>query len=100
MSDREIILELTGPLERAAGRAEVALRCNGEQRLGVVLASLAALHPETAHLLGDVDRFSTATGELPPGILVIRDSQTIPARLETPIAAGDRLTLMPLISGG
>lgn len=100
MSDREIIVELTGPLERAVGRTEVPVHCPGELRLGAILARLVEQHPETSPLLGDAAGFMRPDGEFPPGILVIRDSQTIPARLETPVAAGDRLTLMPLISGG
>jgi sulfur carrier protein ThiS len=37
---------------------------------------------------------------LPPGLLVLRDQQLLPADPKFAVAAGDQITLMPMISGG
>ncbi len=100
MNATEIILELTGPLERAVGQSRVCLKDFPGSCLGDVLTELVRQQPAAASVLGSVDHLQAAVGTLPAGVLVIRDSRPIAARLETPIAAGDRLTLMLMISGG
>ena len=95
-----VTIELTGPLERIAGRREVAVPAAAEASLGRVIAELVRRHPDTAAYLADPEELERNEGGFPAGFLVIRDGQAIPPRLETPVAAGQRLTLMPMISGG
>lgn len=99
-NQNQILIELTGPLERAAGRSQVAIPCEASQTLGAVLAWLLNQYPATKNVLGESSRYAAPEGDLPPGLLVICDSVTLKARLETVVKAGDRLTLMPMISGG
>lgn len=100
MSQQEIILELTGPLQNAAACPLVSVSCDGNSTLGTVLLRFLHSCPSAAKVLGDLERYRPKTGALPPGLLVVRDSVAIPSRLETTVAGGDRLTLMPMISGG
>lgn len=100
MNGREIILELTGPLQNAAGCASVSVSCDGHSTLGMVLLDFIHACPSAAKVLGDPERYRPETGVLPPGLLVIRNAVAIPSRLETTVVGGDRLTLMPMISGG
>jgi molybdopterin converting factor small subunit len=100
MTKNEIILELTGPLERAAGCSEVRILSESAQTLSSVLMCLLTDYPQTKNVLGESSRYIVTEGELPPGLLVIRDSVALQARLETRVEPGDRLTLMPMISGG
>jgi hypothetical protein len=100
MTKNEIILELTGPLERAAGCSEVRILSESTQTLSSVLMCLLKDYPETKNILGESSRYIAMEGELPPGLLVIRDSVALQARLETRVEPGNRLTLMPMISGG
>ena len=95
-----VTIELTGPLERIVGRREVAVPSDAEDSLGRVMAELVRHHPDTAAYLADPQELGRNDGGFPAGFLVIRDGQAIPPRLETPVAAGQRLTLMPMISGG
>lgn len=99
-SQNHILIELTGPLERAAGCSQVTVPCECSPTLGAVLAWLLHEYPATTNSLGSPGRYTADEGDLPSGLLVIRDSATLKARLETPIHAGERLTLMPMISGG
>jgi molybdopterin converting factor small subunit len=96
----QILIELTGPLERAAGRSQVSIPCESSQTLGAVFAWLLNQYPAAKNVLGDSSRYMATEGDLPPGLLVICDSVSLKARLETAVKAGDRLTLMPMISGG
>jgi molybdopterin converting factor small subunit len=101
MTDQnQILIELTGPLQRAAGCSEVVIPCESSRTLGAVCAWLLIEFPATKTVLGDSSRYAVTEGDLPPGLLVICDSVTLKARLETAVKAGDRLTLMPMISGG
>jgi hypothetical protein len=100
MSQQEIILELTGPLKNAAESAVITVSCDGHATLGMVLRNFIQVCPSAAKVLGDADRYRLETGPLPPGLLIVRDSVAIPSRLETPVSGGERLTLMPMISGG
>lgn len=96
----ELTLELTGPLERAVGHSELTVSAAPNDRLGQVIGRLVRKHPDAASLLAEPTYFDQNEGSFPPGFLVIRDGAAIDARLETPVAAGQRLTLMPMISGG
>lgn len=95
-----VTLELTGPLERVVGCGEVTIPAEAEDRLGRVVGGLVRRYPDAATLLAKASFFDHREGSFPPGFLVIRDGAAIAARLETPVAAGERLTLMPMISGG
>lgn len=99
-SDSRVILELTGPLERAVGCGEVAIPISDACRLGQVLARLVQDYPAAAAVITDEAFAAQSDGNLPPGLLVIRDGVAIAAKLNTEITAGQRLTLMPMISGG
>ena len=96
----QTLIELTGPLERAAGCSQVAIPFESSQTLGAVFAWLLNEHPATQNVLGEPARYAATEGDLPPGLLVICDSVSLKARLETPVTAGAQLTLMPMISGG
>jgi len=99
-SNSRVTLELTGPLERAVGRGEVVIYLNGENRLGQLVGRLVQEYPAAADIIADESFFQKCEGNLPPGLLVIRDGVAIAAKLDTEIVAGQRLTLMPMISGG
>jgi sulfur carrier protein ThiS len=99
-SARCLTLELTGPLERLVGTPVLELPVDSSSRLGAVLASLVDQHPDAAAHLSSSDSLRCSDGPLPPGFLVIRDGVAVPARLETPVRPGDRLTLLSFISGG
>ena len=96
----EIVIELTGPLERAAGCSQVAIPCESSQTLRAVFAWLLNQYPATKNVLGDSSRYTATEGDLPPGLLVICDCVSLKVRLETSVKVGDRLILMPMISGG
>jgi len=96
----QILIELTGTLERAAGCSQVSIPCESSQSLGSIFIRILDEYPATKSVLGDSSRYKSTEGELPPGLLVIRDSVAMKARLETAVNIGDRLTLMPMISGG
>ncbi len=96
----QILIELTGPLQRAAGCSQVAIPCESSHTLGAVFALLLNQYPAMKNVLGDSGRYTSTEGDLPPGLLVICDSVTLKARLETSVKAGDQLILMPMISGG
>lgn len=99
-ADRCVWIELTGPLQRAVGEDEVRLDWPGEASLGELLKSLLSSHPDARDLLGDAQSLELPDAAVPAGLLVIRGAIVLPPTLDTPIAPGDRLTLMPLISGG
>ena len=99
-ADRCVWIELTGPLQRAVGEDEVRLDWPSEDSLGEVLKALLSSHPEAGDLLGDARSLELPDAGVPPGLLVIRGAIVLPPTLDTLIAPGDRLTLMPLISGG
>ena len=95
-----IVLELTGPLERAVGRDEVTIPWTGNGRLGDLLLRFCHDYPAAGEWLDGDGGLGRPDAAFPAGFLVIRDSAALPAKLDTPVVAGDRLTLMPLISGG
>jgi hypothetical protein len=65
-----------------------------------VLLRFLQVCPSAAKVLGDVERYRIDSGPLPPGLLIVRDAVTIPSRLETIVSGGERLTLLPMLSGG
>lgn len=95
-----LTLELTGPLERLVGAEVIELPVEAETRLGDILAALVDRYPEAAGHLSTAGELRRDEGPLPPGFLVVRDGAAVAARLETPVASGDRLTLLSFISGG
>jgi molybdopterin converting factor small subunit len=95
-----VTLELTGPLERAVGSGEVVIEIDGNCRLGNVVQRLVQDYPAAGAVIANEAFFGRADGLFPPGLLVIRDGTAIVAKLDTEIADGQRLTLMPMISGG
>ena len=99
-SDSRVTVELTGPLERAVGCGEVVIQISGGCRLGQVVGRLVQEYPAAAAVIADESFFQQSEGSLPPGLLVIRDGVAIAAKLDTEVADGQRLTLMPMISGG
>lgn len=98
-SSDTVLLELTGPLQRLVGQGEVQLSASGG-RLGELLAALVEHCPEAQEHLTSAAELRQASGPLPPGFLVVRDGTTVPARLETPVHPGEKLTLLSIISGG
>jgi len=99
-SDSLVTLELTGPLERAVGCGEVVICLNGEKRLGQLFCRLVREYPAAADVIADEAFFEQTVGNLPAGLLVIQNGVAIAAKLDTEVVAGQRLTLMPMISGG
>jgi len=69
-----ILIELTGPLERAAGCSQILIPCESSQTLGAVFAWLLNQYPATKDVLGDFSFYTATEGNLPPGLLVICDS--------------------------
>lgn len=100
MSIDSCTIDVTGPLEVALGRRSVEVACPAVGTLGGLLARLVAEHPGAARILGDAARLAEATGPLPTAVLVVRDGAALPAALEVEVRPGDRLTLLPMISGG
>lgn len=99
-SPSRVTLELTGPLERAVGIGEVVIEIDGKCHLGQVVQRLLQDYPTAANVIANESFFGRAEGAFPPGLLVIRDGAAIAAKLDTEVADGQRLTLMPMISGG
>jgi hypothetical protein len=100
MNPNNILIELTGPLERAAGCSQVQLPCDSPLSLRTIFIQLLAEYPATGSVLGNVERHSSPEGYFPPGLLVICDSFAIKAGPDTLVDPGHRITLMSMISGG
>lgn len=99
-AERFIRLELTGPLRRAAGTQHVIVPCETQITLGELLDRLRVLCPQTAAHLTPCATTAARHSALPPGLLVLRDQQLLPADPEFAVSSGDQITLMPMISGG
>jgi len=93
-------LALTGPLRRSAGVQHVSVPCNLQMTLGELLERLRVLCPATAAQLSPGAATPGGHSALPAGLLVLRHQQLLPADPEFAVAAGDQITLMPMISGG
>ena len=93
-------LELTGPLRRSAGTQHVIVPCETQITLGELLDRLRVLCPQTAAHLPPCATTTAGHSALPPGLLVLRDQQLLPADSAFAVSSGDQITLMPMISGG
>jgi len=93
-------LELTGPLRRAAGTQHVTVPCSTQISLAELIDHLRVLFPPTAAHLNPGATTADGHSALPPGLLVLRDQQLLPADPKFTVAAGDQIILMPMISGG
>lgn len=99
-SQSPVTLELTGPLQRLVGDALVELSVGPASNLGVLLAALVDRFPAAADHLAPAGELRCGEGAMPVGFLLIRDGAAVPASLTTPVTAGERLTLLSVISGG
>jgi molybdopterin converting factor small subunit len=90
----QIVVILPTPLRRAAGGAR-EVEAEGET-VAEALASLRRLHPAVAHLIlreSDVPR---------PGVNLFLNAADVRSlsRLDSPLAPGDRLSIVLPIAGG
>lgn len=99
-ADSRVTLELTGPLQRAVGCSEVIIPLSDRCNLGHVIERLVHEYPAAASVIADESFFQQSDGKFPAGLLVIRDGVAIAAKLDTQVTSGQRITLMPMISGG
>jgi len=80
------------------GRRQLLLECEGSSTLGDVFARLRAVSP------GVAERALDECGCLRPHVNVFVDGQSIRAGsrlgLETPVAAGAEVWILPAVSGG
>ena len=98
MTQWQVTLEFSGPLQRAMQTRELTVTGSGACTLASILAALLVAQPRAAQALA-VPADSVAT-TLPPGLLVLRNRVLLPLKPETSVTPGERLTLMPMISGG
>jgi len=98
--ESELRVELTGPLRRAAGVTHTDVSIENQITLGDLFHRLQELHPATTPQLSPGAAAAGQTGIWPPGLLVLRNQQLLPADLEYVLTAGESITLMPMISGG
>lgn len=95
-----IRIELTGPLRRAAGTDSVVVLTDSPITLEELLNRLRNLYPATLPHLPPGTDASGRCRALPPGLLVLRNQQLLPAQTASLVSAGEQITLMPMISGG
>jgi len=100
MSSGSIVLVLTGPLHKATGLQEVALPCRETCSLGEVLGQFLRQYPAAVSVCGLTNLSDSPLDRIPPGLLVLRDNALLPLIPSTEIGSSQRLTLMPMISGG
>lgn len=93
-------VELTGPLRRSAGVTHIDVPIENQITLGNLLLRLQELHPATSLQLSPGAAAPDQPRAWPPGLLVLRNQQLLPADLEVLLTAGESITLMPMISGG
>jgi sulfur carrier protein ThiS len=98
MSQWQVHLEFSGPLQRAMQTSELTVQGSGTCTISTVLAALLHSQPAAAASLGIAPE--TVASALPPGLLVLQNRVLLPLRPETIVQPGERLTLMPMISGG
>jgi molybdopterin synthase sulfur carrier subunit len=88
-------VRIPGPLRPlAAGRDEVAVAAAGT--VGAVLEAVWAVHPQLR------DRILTETGALRPHVNVFVGAESIrfTGGLESPVADGAEVAIIPAVSGG
>lgn len=99
-SQSPVTLELTGPLQRLVGDAPVELGVGPASNVGELLAALVDRFPAAAEHLATAEQLRRGEGTMPAGFLLIRGGAAVAASLTTPVTAGERLTLLSVISGG
>lgn len=87
---------LPGPLHSLAGGREVVALDAQAAKVGDALAALWAAHPALRH------RVMTEEGRLRPhvNVFVGRDSVRYTGGLDTPVADGAEIAILPAVSGG
>ncbi|MFZ9089198.1 MAG: MoaD/ThiS family protein [Planctomycetaceae bacterium] len=100
MSQCLITVELTGQLQHHLQQEQLCLECGQNPTLAGVLFALTTHSPKTAEILGTEVALPEQQTALPPGLLIMRDGLMLPLQPGTPVSDGDRLTLIPMISGG
>ncbi len=98
MTQWQVTLEFSGPLQRNMQTSELTVQGSGPCNISSVLTALLHSQPAAAAALGATPESVSET--LPPGLLVLRNRVLLPLRPETSLQPGERLTLMPMISGG
>jgi hypothetical protein len=98
MTQWQVTLEFSGPLQRAMQSGELTVQGSGPCTISTVLAALMHTQQAAVGALGVSPE--TVSDKLPPGLLVLRNRVLLPLRPETTVTPGERLTLMPMISGG
>lgn len=91
-----VIFHIPGPLcAFTGGRGRLTIG-GAPATVGEALASLGALHP------GVLDRVVTEDGRVRPhvNVFVGRESIRYTGGLESPVAEGDEITILPAVSGG
>jgi molybdopterin synthase sulfur carrier subunit len=96
MEDIEIHLRLFGLGKQAAGRMESALHLSQGDTVGVLMEALRTV--EGSYLSARLKEFAVTEDRLL--ILVNGRSVHILQGLDTPLADGDRVTIMPKAFGG
>lgn len=98
MTQWQVTLEFSGPLQRAMQFTELTVQGSGPCTISSVLAALLHSQPAAANALAASPE--TVSRTLPPGLLVLRNRTLLPLHPDTTVTPGERLTLMPMISGG
>jgi molybdopterin converting factor small subunit len=95
--DMKVLIQYSGPLRTAVGRAEEELDVADDTLLGILLSDLIGR-------LGDgaAAHLTTASGQTPSGLLIVVNGSAI-ASTETRafrLSCGDTIALLPAIAGG
>ncbi len=91
-----VTVHIPGPLREFAGGLSRVSLADSPRTVGEALAALAAAHP------GVRERVINERGELRPhvNVFVGRESIRFTGGLETPVAEGAELFILPAVSGG
>ncbi len=95
-----ITVELTGQLQHHLQHEQLTLDCSQTPTLAGVLGALAIAAPASIGILGEAITAPQELTALPPGLLIMRQQAMLPRDPQTAVSDGDRLTLIPMISGG